>query len=153
MSAVPTVSPVGDGERLGRRVSDTPDNRRGYYKRIRGNPNLIPHNVFRPTLKNRTAAGNFCVSVDRLDKGESLGALAAVAERDAQGGNETFHGWAELSAEAAKRNGREVSPSPLDANPHHADIILPDGPEGEKDTRRTHALQLAKEAVWRPRPD
>ena len=154
MSGAPSDSapPVRGGETLGRRVSDTPGDRRGYWRRIRQNPDLIPRDVFKPTLKSRTAAGNFCVSTDRLDAAESPGESAAIADREADEAGEIFYGWAAVSAEAAGRDGRRVCPSPTDSNPFHADIVLPEGPRGEKDTRRRHALALAENALWRPRP-
>ena len=61
----------------------------------------------------------------------------------------SFYGWVQLNAQDAGKNGRKVKSTPLEDNPYHADIILPENIE--KDDQKEHANELASYAKWTPR--
>ncbi len=91
------------------------------------------------------------VSVDRLTEAGSVQALRIADRRDAERGR-TFYGWAVIAADAAGRNGRRVVATPIsDANPYHAEIVLPESAARDKDELRRHAQQLRDSSHWRDR--
>ena len=126
---------IGPEEELGRGISS----RRNARRAERSN---IPYHEFLPPK------GVTEISVDRLSVG-SLKESTAIA--DAR--NPKFFGWAVVTAEDAGRSGRKVAASPLEANPRHADIILPASSAGDRDEQRRHAHELRDLSTWRPRAD
>lgn len=93
------------------------------------------------------------LSVDRLDLAPDK-EMAAIADGVAVARGRTFFGWTVVSVRHASEMGRRVEVTPLLDNPFHADIYLnlPDGAE-RRDAAKQHALNLAKRAAYRPRPD
>ena len=67
--------------------------------------------------------------------------------------NVRFYGWAVVSSEDALENGRLVNASPLESNPFHADIILPDLAREMRDEQVRHAQELADASRWRDRTE
>jgi hypothetical protein len=88
------------------------------------------------------------LSVDRLDLAPDI-EVAAIADSERESGR-TFYGWAVVSAEIAQRNGRAVVATPTEHNRFHADITLPE--TSDREERLQHAVELASNAAWRPRP-
>ncbi len=133
MMATLNVEPIHPDERLGRGVFSSKTAMRA--KRS------ISHHVFleRPRTRN--------ISVDRLDK-TSIHAALKNADSVAIGRGRTFYGWAVIQARKAARNGRIVQASPIEENPHHADITLP---SDNRDEQISHARELANAAHWRTR--
>lgn len=96
------------------------------------------------------------VSVDRMGHA-GRGDMAAIAIGRAHERGKEFRGWAILTVEDAKANGRDVEATPVvGANPFHADILL-NLPEGLADLERRyeqkqHATDLARRARWERAP-
>lgn len=109
-------------------------------------PRKIPTTVF---LEKR---GEKNISVDRIDTASSIDILVDISDKIAKNRQRTFYGWAVITAENASNNEREVLASPLQHNPYHADIILPDAAVIKREKQKTHAQQLADKATWRERP-
>ena len=90
------------------------------------------------------------ISVDRLDfiSDENM---TQIADQSSNMREETFCGWAVISVEKAKMNGRDVRPAPKKENPYHANIIffLPKDKEERKAQQQKHANQLASCTEWR----
>ena len=61
----------------------------------------------------------------------------------------SFYGWAKITVIIACKNRRTVWPTPLESNPYHADIKLPEGIE--RDEQIAHAKELASNSGWTPR--
>ena len=103
----------------------------------------ITHHVF---LERE---GENKISVDRLSIAPSDTALV-LAEKTAVSRNASFYGWATLVANKAETNGRKVvsSPMPKQDNPYHADIILPDSVEEDREEQKRHAQELADYSSW-----
>ena len=132
--------PIGDWERLGRRVFSSRESRRA--------ANLgVPASVFaEPGHRNR--------SVDRLTRAPDLAPLVADADAAALGRGVTrqFYGWAVVSVEDVIVVGCRVAESPLPNNPYHADIVLPDAVAESADAQNQYAIALAGVSEWQPRP-
>ena len=97
--------------------------------------------------------GNNALSVDRFGFC-SLEELTGIQDKNAKlRSTETvqrsFYGWARITAEVACKNGRNVCLTPSEANPYHADIILPK--DIDRDDEKEHALELASNAEWVPK--
>lgn len=105
----------------------------------------VPRRVFLEKWGEKT------LSVDRLDCVASETA-AALGDSVAAQRNATFHGWAVITAQDAEGSGRRVAATPLDHNPYHADIILPDSAVEEQDEQLRHAQELADASRWQSRP-
>lgn len=135
MPSVPDA--IGNQEELGRAVFDSKHAKRAQKGTI------VP-NVFQERLGVRD------ISVDRL----SYVDLKVAAEVQKSLRDRDCRGWAVLSVAAASQSGREVFPDPiLPLQPHHAYICLPEFPEEEAfNAQKTHALELAMNAVWREAP-
>lgn len=95
-------------------------------------------------------------SVDRLEPAAAK-ILTEIGER--RGAERRpprqFHGWAVVSRARAGAGGRRVEMTPQPDNPYHADIVLPEWPEGleERDSIcDCHAQELAQAASFRERP-
>lgn len=91
------------------------------------------------------------ISVDRLDHAPPAEA-AAVADGNVAARNQTFYGWAVVSAQKAAANGRRVKASPKLDNPYHADIVLPTSTAEDREEQIGHAQELADNSSWRERP-
>ena len=91
------------------------------------------------------------VSVDRLSAApseEATSIASAVGEKRGA----SFYGWAFLPASRARENGRETVASPIEDNPYHADIILPEAASEDREEQKRHAQELADASNWRDRP-
>lgn len=131
--------PVGDWERLGRRVFSGKESRRAA-------KSGVPASVFaEPGCRKR--------SVDRLTRAPDLAPLVANADVAAlsRGANRQFYGWAVVSVEDVIAAGCEVNASPLPDNPYHADIILPDAVVESDDAQNQYAIALAGVSDWQAR--
>ena len=103
----------------------------------------ISHHVF---LEKE---GKIKILVDRLTIAP-LDTALAIAEKTATVRNANFYGWAAVVANLAETNGRRAVPSPLPNrdNPYHADIILPDSAEEDREEQKRHAQELADYSRW-----
>ena len=139
-NAPASPGPVGDWERLGRRVFSSRDSRRAAKAGV-------PASVF-------TELGSQKLSVDRLTRALDLATLVANADAAALGRGATrqFYGWAVASVEDVIAIGCQVAESPLPDNPYHADIVLPDVAVETADAQNQYALALAGVSDWQPRP-
>ena len=66
----------------------------------------------------------------------------------------SFYGWVKIKAEKACRSKRIVQVTPKEDNPYHADIILPEGIDINRDQQVAHATELASndiDTTWTPR--
>ena len=61
----------------------------------------------------------------------------------------SFYGWAKITAIIACTKGRTIQSTPLESNPYHADVNLPEGID--RDGQKEHAKELASNAEWTPR--
>ena len=132
---------IGQDEELGRSVFS----RR---RAIRARRSRVPADVF---LEKE---GEPKISVERLsvappDEATEI-AEAVAAKRNA---NATFCGWAVLTASSARENGREALASPIENNPYHADIVLPEAAVEDREEQKRHALELADASRWRESPN
>ena len=130
--------PIQEDDPLGRGVFSGRDK-----KRIA--KNRAPHKLFmakEPPEK---------ISVSRLGH-EPDDEMAKIGDRDGKKRGQTFHGWAEMPAKAARRMGRKTEASPTPGNRWHADIVLPGDAKEDENLREEHAHDLARSARWRPRP-
>ncbi len=132
---------IGQDEELGRSVFSRRRARRARRSRV-------PADVF---LEKE---GEPKISVDRLsiaspDEATEI-AEAVAAKRNA---NATFYGWAFLTASRTRENGREALASPLESNPYHADIVLPEAAVEDREEQQRHALELADASDWRESPN
>ena len=96
--------------------------------------------------------GQTDISVDRLSIAPAKEAVA-IADNVGAARSRTFYGWAVVTAEEARRNGRKAIASPLDNNPYHADIRLPDLAAKDREEQKRHAQELADVSRWRERPN
>ena len=137
MSSVEIPETIAPDEELGRGVFSSRHANRALRSRV-------PHHVF---LEKE---GVIKISVDRLTIAPS-GTAIAIAEKTAASRDARFYGWAAVVAKLAKTNGRRVVPSPLPGqdNPYHADIILPDSAEEDREEQKRHAQELADYSRWR----
>jgi hypothetical protein len=135
MPSVPDA--IGDQEELGRAVFDSKHAKRAQ-------KGTITPNVFQEKLGVRE------LSVDRLSYVNLKG--AAEVQKALRG--RECRGWAVLNVAAASQSGRKVFPDPiLPLQPHHAYICLPEFTEEEAfNVQKTHALELAMNALWREAP-
>ena len=93
------------------------------------------------------------LSVDRLSLAPVDEAVEIAEEVASNRPNATFCGWAVLTASSARENGRETVASPIENNPYHADIVLPEVAAEDREEQIRHALELADASRWRERPD
>lgn len=114
-------------------------------------------NAFDPPKKENALGEQIRVreiSVDRFDYLNMEGAiqLGQLREKHRTG---HFWGWAIIFAEHARGKGRNVaaSPSEVEGNPAHADIILPASATTNEEDRKEHLKALAEQSIWRGRPD
>ena len=104
------------------------------------------------------SAGTLEISVDRLDwvdeeEATKISDNVAANRTYMFKRNVRFYGWAVVSSEDALRNGRLVNASPLESNPYHADIILPELAGEMRDEQIRHAQELADVSRWRDRTE
>ena len=129
---VPAV--IAPGEELGRRVFSARDARRARRSGVRPGVFMVkPPNRF--------------ISVDRLSIGPRS-ELIAIAERASASRSGPFRGWASVVAETAWSDGRRALGSPVDGNPYHGDIVLPETAETDLGIRLSHAQRLAGASRW-----
>ncbi|MCY4367750.1 MAG: hypothetical protein OXE17_16240 [Chloroflexi bacterium] len=143
---VSSPGPVGDWEKLGRRIFS-----RSAAKDAA--KNRIPFHLF---LEKEDVNE---LSVDRLTvaDAEHDGLPEVVADAKEVAANRpdppnTFCGWAVVNAEATRGNSCVVHDTPKPGNRFHADIILPDAAMENRDTQKGHATTLAGLSKWRPYP-
>lgn len=131
-----TPDHIAPYEELGRGVFSSGHARRARRKRV-------PHHVF---LEKE---GEIKISVDRLSIAPAS-AVLVLAEKTAASRNASFYGWATIVANKAETNGRHVvsSPIPEQDNPYHADIILPESAEDDREEQKRHAQELADYSDW-----
>ena len=136
IAALPTN--IDSGESVGRGVFDTK-------KAKHARAGKIQPRIFR----ERNGIGE--LSVDRLSYGNhtQIGAL-----HDRERSPQRLFGWAQLSTEDARKNGRSVVARPIiPNNPYHAEIVLPQvDPSEMTEEQDQHALNLAMLSTWLPRP-
>lgn len=128
-------------ERLGRTVFS---GRRARRARTKG---IIDMDVF----LEREEAGS--ISVDRMDHAPSS-ELAELSRERGQGRipPRSFCGWAVLTVEDARRNGRTVEPTPRPENRFHADVFLNITQEERRRFQIQHANELAAHSKWLEAP-
>ena len=138
---VTSPGPVGEWEELGRAIFFRSHRRRA------SNTGLIPYQAF------LEQAGERRISVDRLTRAP-LPDVAANARRvgEQRDPPRNFYGWAVVRVSQVRNAGCEVEDSPLPGNPYHADIVLPDSIEDNRDEQELYAVMLAGMARWRPCP-
>lgn len=76
-----------------------------------------------------------------------------IAEAVATKRNASFYGWAFLTASSARGKERETVASPIENNPYHADIVLPNAALEDREEQKRHALELADASRWRESPN
>ena len=133
---MPVPDIVAEWEELGRGIYSAKVARRA-------RKNRVPYNVFLPP------AGETSISVDRLSIAPPDEAIGIARGRAANREGE-FRGWATVTAEAVREEGRTVVASPIgDENPYHADIVLPASVASAREKQKHHALALARCSGWR----
>ena len=134
----PPPAVVGRDEELGRRVFSARRAKRARRSGVRADVFML-------------GDGERRMSVDRLCMAP-LREVAAIARSAAAVRTGPFQGWASVVAESAGLGGREVAASPVDGNPYHADIVLPEAAAADRHVRLAHAQQLAAASCWRDPP-
>ena len=78
--------------------------------------------------------------------------MAELGTRNAESNGKSFWGWYIITAGDVERVGCNVSASPSEDNPYHADIIIPVplDTEERRDTVIEYARDLAYHAEFRP---
>lgn len=92
------------------------------------------------------------ISVDRVTQAP-LSFFIGIGNRIAstrRNGKRNFYGWAVLKVEDAESEFRKVESTPIDGNPHHADICLLNLPNdhNRRSVQIDHAVALAADAEW-----
>ena len=128
---------VGDEEQLGRRVFSGKAAERARRK--------VPHRVF------LTKARDTSISIDRLGM-TALDDMAALADDASASRDGSFHGWACVTCKEAREGDRRVIASPVDGNPYHGEIVLPDRAATDRAEQVRHAQELADASRWLDRP-
>ena len=146
MNSIDILGRISPREILGRGVFSSNDARKARLRR---------KVTFRIFLES---AGTLEISVDRLDLVDNeeaieIGDNVAANRTCMSNRNVRFYGWAVVSSEDALRNGRLVNASPLESNPYHADIILPELAREMRDEQVRHAQELADASRWRDRTE
>ena len=139
MSKRDVVPPIRDDDPLGRGVFSSKDKKRVAKKRA-------PYKLFLPKDPPEK------ISVSRLEHA-SDDVMAKIGDHDGKDRGQTFYGWAKMPAKAARSMERQVRATPTSRNRWHADIVLPDDAKEDERVREKHAFDLARNAVWHPRPD
>lgn len=109
-----------------------------------------------PTVKARDFLEKPSVrrlSVERLDNAPQA-EIDRIAKAVAVNRHTSLKRWAKVKAEHAREDGRDVEYTPVEGNPYHADIVLPELSGDEKADRRMqafHAKKLADNAIWSDR--
>ena len=139
MNPVKVPINIGQDEELGRGVFS-----RSTAKRAERS---VPKSVF---LEKK---GEPKLSVDRLSVAPVDEAVEIAEGVASNRTNATFCGWAFLTSSSARENGREALASPLESNPYHADIVLPEAAVEDPEEQKRHAQDLADASRWRERPN
>ena len=134
-----TPPPINASEELGRGVFSRRDARAAERGQVRATVFLE-----RPGVRE--------ISIDRLTLALPDEAVA-IADAVAAGreGNRSFYGWAAITAAEVFSVGCTVVASPLQWNPYHADIVLPESAVDEWEQRQ-YGLEPAARARWLERP-
>ena len=114
---------------------------------IKPNAFALPRSTDNPTTRARD------ISVDRFDYLDMETAVTLGQGRaQLRGPNRQLHGWAIILARNAAGEGRVVVSSPLEGNPAHADIILPEQATTDEEERKFHQSALAEKSRWLKHP-
>ena len=87
------------------------------------------------------------LSVDGL-RIDALGQLADIARSAEKSRHGLFWGWAYVTRELARQEGRRVVAAPTPENPYHEEIHLPAKVADNRDALKQHATHLADNARW-----
>ncbi len=116
---------------------------------VRGNGKIKPNAFSPPRSQENPCKRDRDISVDRFDYLNMEGAVQLGQSRAQQRGEgRQLHRWAIISARMARREGREVVSSPLNGNPAHADIMLPELTTIDEEERKIHQTALAEGSRW-----
>lgn len=141
----PTLHPT---DPLGRRVLSNGQAKNAIKLASQGKSGVI----YRVSVEDNAAES---LSVDQLDIVPDR-EIAAMADQMAKsrGPDRSFYGWAVVTVRDATRMGWRVETTPQPDNDYHADIFL-NLPQGEerRDLAVQHALDLALNSIYRPRPN
>ena len=120
---------------------------------MRGNGKVRPNAFSLPKSTENSSERARDISVDRFDYLDMEKAVQLGQNRAQQRGEgRQLHGWAIISARKARGEGREVVSSPLEENPAHADIMLPELTVTDEEERKIHQTALAEQSRWLKHP-
>lgn len=126
---------IGPSDHVGRRIRQGDDAKRAAKGRI-------DHRAFVDSAPK--------VSVDRLGI-VTDDVLALIADAETLPPRK-FHGWAALPVAKILELGREIEVEETATNPYHANILLTEDEQVDKEARKDLAHRLSLIAEWRPRP-
>lgn len=132
---------INDDDLLGRAIFSSRQKKQALSGHIR-------HDIFLEKQENHSLSVDrfgFCSEAELTDIQDKNAELRSKTESKQR----SFYGWARIAAIIARFNGRTVRSTPLENNPYHADINLPEGID--KDDQKEHAKELASNAEWAPR--
>ena len=134
------LGPIGEDERLGRRVTSEKKARR-----LVNRTGKVPHSIFVGSGKRGPVNEP---SVDRLIEGH-LATVAHIATRESlQYGGHSLRGWASLTPQAVIDLGLCFAERPKCDNPYHAVILLPVSTNDDPEALRDYAVDLTTAASW-----
>jgi len=135
-----SLPPLRTSDQLGREIFS-----QGRVAKIRKH-GRVPFDVFQEKL------GVSSISVNRLNHASDT-LLAEIGDRNGQLRDppKRLLGWAVVTVSSASQGGREVIASPRPLNPFHGEIALPTTALGDRNIARSHAMDVAAEASYRPR--
>lgn len=126
---------IAPSEMLGRAVFDAS-------KARAAEKGKVPPKVFRERL------GILELSVDRLSLADKQ---SLVKTHESARENQQFYGWAVVDHKTACDMDRTVGSDKLPENEWHANILLPelpDGAEAQDELQKAHSLNLARRSKW-----
>ena len=133
---------IEDTDLLGRAIFSSKEAKKANSGKIRSN-------VFTEKLNKNISVDRFGFCPDKeLTNIQDKNAESRSTEKDRR----SFYGWASLKAFDARKQNRKIKPTPLNNNPYHADIILPEDVR-MRDDQILHAIKLAEKSSWKPRCD
>ena len=94
-------------------------------------------------------SGTVLISVDRISAAP-LEDVEQAARRASGDRSNSLEGWAVVRCVVVRESGRRVRATPTDANPYHADVVLPLKDSSDRRLLDQHAQDLAKAAKWMP---
>lgn len=138
-------SPIEKADKLGREEWSESAAKKSYRRYLVEGMARAPVARFKPP-KNSSE-----ISVNRMDLAPAE-TMAELGKRNAESNGKSFWGWYILTAGDVEGVGCSVSASPLEDNPHHADIIIPVPLDAEerRDAVIEYARDLAYHAEFRP---